>query len=107
LKASEWQNTKVPGESVFGTLLLKQTSCFAVNSFPVMVSNQIWDHSPHHFLVFGNILVNFGRKIKVDSVLETRESQAYAYSIAVYLRPIPLVSDDLRLKPQARRRFFC
>jgi hypothetical protein len=36
--------------------------------------SHIWDNSPHHFLVFGHILVNFGRKIKVDSVLETGES---------------------------------
>jgi hypothetical protein len=43
---------------------------------------------------------------QVDSVLETGESRTRAYSIEVYPRPIPLVSDGLRLKPQARRPFF-
>jgi hypothetical protein len=32
--------------------------------------------SPHHFLVFCHILVNFWRKIKVDIDLESGESRA-------------------------------
>ena len=45
-----------------------------LNSFPVMVSNIKYE--PHHFLVFGHILVNFWSKIKVNSVLESWESRA-------------------------------
>ena len=57
----------------------------------------VCETTPHtNFLVFGHILVNFGRKIKIDSVLETGESRAYhAYSIVVYQWPITLVSVGL------------
>jgi hypothetical protein len=54
---------------------LKLFVAVSINSFPAMVS-YIWDHSPHHFLVLGHISVNFGQKIKVDSVLETGECGA-------------------------------
>jgi hypothetical protein len=35
------------------------------------VGSQIWDHSPHHFVVFSHNFVSFGRKIKVNIDLET------------------------------------
>jgi hypothetical protein len=63
-------------------LSLRGPVYFLINSFPVMVRPL----SPHHFLVFGHILVNFGRKIKVDSVLETGEPRAHAFSKVVYAR---------------------
>ena len=53
--------------------------------------------------MFGHILINFGMKNKVDSVLETGESHPHAYGIAVYQH---LVSAGPRLKPQARGLFF-
>jgi hypothetical protein len=57
----------------------------------------MWDYSPHQLsCVWPYLGVNFGRKIKIDSVLETGESRAYhAYSIAVYQWPITLVSVGL------------
>ena len=42
------------------------------------VWSQIWDHSPHHFVVFSHNFVSFGQKIKVDIDLETGESRAHA-----------------------------
>ena len=53
---------------------LLERSRWCLDSFPLW--SQIWDHSPHHFLVFGHILVNFWSKIKVNSVLESCESRA-------------------------------
>jgi hypothetical protein len=55
--------------------------CFGVLTAIQLSNICIWDHSPHHFLVFGRKLVNFGRKIKVDSVSETRESRAHVDSL--------------------------
>jgi hypothetical protein len=60
------------------------------------VWSQIWDHFPHHFVVFSHNFVSFGQKIKVDIDLETGESRAHAYSIVVNRQPIPLVSAGSR-----------
>ena len=77
------------------------------SSTAFLLWSHIQDHSPHHFLVFGHILVNFGRKIKVDIYLETGESRTHAYSIAVYQQLITLVSACPRLKPQVQHLLFC
>ncbi len=45
------------------------------------VWSQIWDHSPHHFVVFSHNFVSFCQKIKGDIDLETGESHAHAYGI--------------------------
>ena len=38
--------------------------------------SHIWDHSSHHFFMFGHISVSFGQKIKIDCVLETGDCDA-------------------------------
>ena len=43
----------------------------ALTAFQVW--SQIWDHSPHHYVVFSHNFVSFGRKIKVNIDLETAE----------------------------------
>ena len=90
-------------------MTILETDRFGVN-LPLtafQVGSQIWDHSPHHFVVFSHNFVSFGRKIKVNIDLETGESRAHAYSIVVNRRPIPLVSAGSRFDPRFSSIIFC
>jgi hypothetical protein len=53
-------------------MTLRWSIVFVLPLTAILLWSHIWDHSPHHFVVFGHISVNFGRNIKVDSVLDRR-----------------------------------
>ena len=80
LRCSETSHSIASNQMHFVTIKAWVVAC----KEPIdLLWSRVWDHSSHHFLDFGHILVNFGRKINADSVLETRESCSHAYSIGI------------------------